>query len=70
LFDFLKLLCEERQLRNVLLLRFAAQRGEHFAERGVQLVTTIRKNMKPRIVLLWPALCFVIRADAEKAVTD
>ncbi|MFT5328815.1 MAG: hypothetical protein ACI8P0_006730, partial [Planctomycetaceae bacterium] len=35
LFDFLKLLSEERQLRNVLLLRFAAQRGEHFAERGV-----------------------------------
>lgn len=43
---------------------------EELFDRGLQLVTTIRKNMKPRIVLLWPALCFVMRADVEKAVAD
>ena len=43
---------------------------EKLFDRGLQLVTTIRKNMKPRIVLLWPALCLVMRADVEKAVAD
>jgi len=38
---------------------------EELFHRGLQLVTTIRKNMKPRIVLLWDKLMLQKRSLTE-----